>query len=101
MEQMKLPNVKKPCKDCPFRKDALIGWLGKDRMTEIIDQDSFVCHKKTDLQCAGHMLLLEEQNAFVQLAGRMGIPLILKGRELVFDTVEECIDHHDYKKVDR
>ena len=51
-----LPHVKKPCKDCPFRKDSLQGWLVKERMAKILEQQSFVCHKKHDLQCAGHML---------------------------------------------
>lgn len=53
----KLPHIKKPCRDCPFRKDTLKGWLGEERIREIITADSFVCHKKTDMQCAGHMLV--------------------------------------------
>lgn len=71
----KLSHIKKPCLDCPFRKDTLQGWLGKDRMTEILAADSFVCHKKTDMQCAGHMLLNAQDNAFVRLADRLGIQL--------------------------
>ena len=89
-----LPNVKKPCKDCPFRKDSLKGWLGRERMAEILETDSFVCHKKTDLQCAGHMLINENDNGFVRLAGRMGIPLNLTGKELVFESRSDCIEHH-------
>jgi hypothetical protein len=61
-----LPNVKKPCANCPFRKDSLKGWLGKERMTEILDADSFVCHKKTDKQCAGHMLINDQANACIE-----------------------------------
>ena len=93
-----LPNVKKPCKDCPFRKDSLEGWLGRDRMTEILDDDTFVCHKTLEgirLQCAGHMLINGNDNGFVRLAGRLGIDLELSGRELVFDTRQACIDHHE------
>lgn len=92
---MSLPNVKKPCADCPFRKDTMKGWLGSERMTEILQQDSFVCHKKTHLQCAGHMLILGHHNAFVKLADRMGITLELSGRELIFNTANECINHHE------
>ena len=77
-----------------MRKDSLKGWLGKHRMAGILDKGSFVCHRKTDLQCAGHMLLRYEDNDFVQLAHRFGITLPLSGRELVFDTVEDCIRHH-------
>ena len=91
---MNLPNVKKPCAQCPFRKDTLKGWLGARRMTEILAADTFVCHKKTDLQCAGHMLIKGDENSFVRLAGRLGIELTLSGRELVFDSKQECIQHH-------
>lgn len=91
---VKLPNVKKPCKDCPFRKDSLKGWLGRERMTEILETESFVCHKKTDLQCAGHMLINGDENGFVRLAGQMGIQLQLSGKELVFSNKSECIEHH-------
>jgi hypothetical protein len=43
----KLPIIQTPCKDCPFRKDSLKGWLGSEQMTEILEADSFVCHKTT------------------------------------------------------
>jgi len=92
-----LPYVKKPCGGCPFLKDTISGWLGEERMTDITNSSSFCCHKTTDttnLQCAGHMLLMEHNNGFVNLAERMNIPLQLSGREKVFDTVEDCIKHH-------
>lgn len=91
-----LPNVKKPCQNCPFRKDALQGWLGEERMKEILSQRTFVCHKKTHLQCAGHMLIKGRENDFVDLASRLGIELELSGRELVFDTEKECIERHKH-----
>ena len=89
-----LPNVKKPCKDCPFRKDSLKGWLGRDRITEIINQGSFVCHKKQHLQCAGHMIINGENNKFVNLANVMNINTNLSGKNLVFSSKTECINHH-------
>ncbi|MFD3435476.1 DUF6283 family protein [Alteromonas macleodii] len=92
-----LPNVKKPCAQCPFRKDTLKGWLGGERMAEILAQGSFVCHKKQDLQCAGHMLINGDDNDFVRLANRLGIELDLSGRELVFDTRSECESHHEHR----
>lgn len=93
MSTEKLPHIKKPCKDCPFRKDTLKGWLGEDATRDILRQSSFVCHKKRDHQCAGHMLLVEH-NAFAQIASRMGYTLALSGREQVFDSPEDCIAHH-------
>ncbi|MFT6904952.1 MAG: hypothetical protein ACJAS1_001606 [Oleiphilaceae bacterium] len=90
----RLPNVKQPCNMCPFRKDSLEGWLGEDRMTEICSSESFVCHKNNDLQCAGHMLLKDQDNSFVRLASRLNMDTGLNGRELVFDTEDDCIGHH-------
>lgn len=90
----KLPHITRPCRDCPFRRDSLKGWLGEQRMTEILGADSFVCHKKTDKQCAGHMTIRGNDNGFVRLAGQLGIELDLTGRELVFDSQQACIEHH-------
>lgn len=89
-----LPHKKAPCKDCPFKKSALKGWLGRERMEEITNSDSFVCHKNTSLQCAGHMLLLGDQSAYVRLAKVLNIDLELKGEALVFDSINDCIEHH-------
>lgn len=91
---MKLPNVKKPCGKCPFRKDTMKGWLGEEKMKEILEQGSFVCHKKTDLQCAGHMLIKGYESDFVQLAASLKLDTGIKGRELVFDSKQDCIEHH-------
>lgn len=91
---MRLPNVKHPCKECPFRKDSLKGWLGEVRMTEILDAHSFVCHKRTNLQCAGHMLIKGEENDFVRLASRLNLSTGLTGHELVFANTSDCIAHH-------
>ncbi len=91
---MRLPNVKQPCKDCPFKKTSLKGWLGAERMEEILNSSSFVCHKNTDLQCAGHMLIKGNENDFVRLAGRLGLDTGLNGRDQVFETKEACIEHH-------
>ncbi|MBA1280561.1 hypothetical protein G7023_22775 [Pseudomonas stutzeri] len=91
---VRLPHMKKPCCDCPYRKDSLKGWLGTDRVAELLEADSFVCHKDTTIQCAGHMLINGERNGFVRLANRLRIPLDLKGKELVFESREACIEHH-------
>ena len=46
------------------------------------------------MQCAGHMLINGQDNAFVRLAGRLRIELDLSGSELVFESKEACIEHH-------
>jgi hypothetical protein len=89
-----LPNVKKPCKDCPFNMNCKKGWLGNDRIIELLYSDSFVCHKRTDKQCAGHMLINGEANAFVRLAKALEMTIELSGRELVFNNHADCIKHH-------
>lgn len=92
--------MKSPCAQCPFRKDCLEGWLGRDRMTEITQSESFVCHKTTKgaiserKQCAGHMILMDYDNEFVRVADAFKVNLGLQNKELVFDSPEDCINHH-------
>lgn len=90
---MRLPNAKKPCTDCPFRKGNHFH-LGAERAKEILKADSFVCHKNTSLQCGGHMLIKGVENSFVKLASILNLDTGLHGRELVFDTPADCVNHH-------
>jgi hypothetical protein len=110
-------NLKKPCKDCPFRKDCSKKWLGKQRATEVansvFEDKTFSCHKTTGAesgtekpqmehsQCVGAMLLLDkEQGIHSNMLFRLATHLFdfnpqnLKGYELVFDTRQEMIEHH-------
>jgi len=96
---MKIPCVKTPCKDCPFRIDSIKGWLGKEKMEEILDTSSFVCHKNNNLQCAGHMIINKEQNSFFALAKRLFIDLNLSGHKLIFSSRKECISHHKQQNI--
>lgn len=93
-------NLKKPCKDCPFRNDKphQRGWLGEARATEIyedlIDGRLFPCHKTHDYSqdshdeqgnfvhqdnhqfCAGALIMLENKQATAQSqALRMAVAL--------------------------
>jgi len=77
-----------------MRKDCTKGWLGRDRMKSIFEYDTFVCHKDNSRQCAGHMLMRGDDNIFVKTAKAEKIKLNLSGRELLFDTVDDCINHH-------
>lgn len=89
-----------PCDNCPFRKDSLKGWLGEERMREILNEDSFVCHKTaygTDIerrQCAGHISIKKHDNAFYKLAYSLGRKLKIINEHLLFDNESECIKHH-------
>lgn len=99
---MIIPIKKRPCNDCPFRKDSLPGWLG-NKMEEHVLSDSFVCHKTLSgkkLQCAGHMLLTKNTNLIVRISLAMELDLGLSGRELVFENVQDCISHHTNLNTD-
>lgn len=96
----KLPFMPAPCDNCPFRKDTKKGWLGAERMQEILDTDSFVCHKtaygedKQKRQCAGHIAIKGKGNAFYRMALAFGRKLKIINRHLIFDTEKECVNHH-------
>lgn len=79
---------------CPFRTDCLKGWLGAERAKEISDADKFVCHKNNKRQCSGSMQMNKEGNLFVRIAKFKNIPLELSGKEKLFDSKEEMIEHH-------
>jgi hypothetical protein len=63
--------MKSPCCNCPFRSDVR-PYLNSERVREIeqsLDQGGFPCHKttraggasgKAEVQCAGHLILLEK-----------------------------------------
>ncbi len=91
------PHMKKPCKACPFRKDTTLHPLGKRMAVRICNATSFVCHNKRTHQCAGHMLLRGSDNVYVNTAKKLDIDLSLSGRELVFNSMGECIKHHERK----
>lgn len=85
-------DLKKPCRDCPFRSD-IAGYLTKARVHEIIEsisrgQKTFSCHKTNDTSgsetvetrnsqhCAGAMIFLEKNgapNQMMRIAERLGM----------------------------
>lgn len=96
----KLPYMQKACSNCPFRKDCLEGWLGESRMEEILQQDSFVCHKTANgsdeakRQCGGHIAIKRESNIFWRIAKAIGINIEIQNKEELFDNEKDLIKHH-------
>ena len=88
-----LPYQKSPCSNCPFKKDTLQGWLGEDRATEIAKSDRFVCHKRNDLQCAGHMVVIPD-NLFIGMAKLFRFEINILNQDKLFSTPEEFIENH-------
>lgn len=90
----------KPCNNCPFKKNIMPGWLGAKRMQNIIEQDSFVCHKtaygkdKNKRQCAGHIHINKQKNVFYRTALAFGIKIKIKESDTLFGNVDKCIKHH-------
>lgn len=99
-----------PCKDCPFTIGCLKGWLGAERMAQImdsLDDDTclFACHetyrrpRQDQLACAG-MLIFQENHNLRAILTRIAMlqkefdPHQLRGQERVFATIEAAIAHH-------
>lgn len=99
--------LKKPCVDCPFRKEngAQFG-LRPGRIQEIVNAPAFACHltgrntggKVPPQQCAGLMAMLHKEgkpNTIMQVAERM---IEWKAANLdgsaVYDSIEEAIKDH-------
>lgn len=96
----------KPCKNCPFRKTTLQNWLHKETVKDIVETDSFVCHETIDndrKQCAGHMLLMGNNNVFIRLLRAMQmtdtIDNLMQHRHLIFDSIQDFAEHHSNDKT--
>lgn len=102
-------NLKKPCSNCPFRRDSFFP-LQPDRVLEIVDDNvEFACHKTVDYSsgdgaikkksehCAGLLIMLEKMeqpHQMMRICERIGL---YKADELemdspVYDSVDEYID---------
>lgn len=109
------PYVMHPCDNCPFRKDAILGWLGRQRAVEIatgVAETSFTCHKTNDINdqgqtevtthsrhCAGAALVLQKEgikNQHMQVADWLNVAYYedIRGKERVFSCLADFIEHH-------
>lgn len=115
-------DLKKPCKDCPFRNDKphQKGWLGEQRADEIyqslLDGGNFPCHKTHDYTddddrefkhqdshqfCAGALIMLNKEHNTLQsqalrMAIRLGLynPNDLDVSSPVFENGVQFIKYH-------
>jgi hypothetical protein len=112
--------LKRPCSNCPFRKDKgrLFG-LDRSRLIEITNGLAFQCHKTVDYdkfddpegrqgdkpqQCAGLMTLLHRAgrpNAIMQVAERLGHldPTALDPDKECYETIAEAIEGHTLRRA--
>ncbi len=103
-----------PCKTCPFRSDCTKGWLGLERMQDIINTTifgdlPFICHNTTFLPeskqqfCAGKLILEGRINPGASLHTLLGMDLglipnysNLKNQDIIFKTAQAAIEHHAF-----
>lgn len=95
MTSTTLPYRKSCCGACPFLNlPKHLPCLGEQRAKEILEAESFVCHKNNSLQCAGHMMLMKKKNVFVRMASVLALPLELKDNKFLVKSEEEFINLH-------
>jgi hypothetical protein len=109
MDNIPFFRLKKPCSNCPFRKDTSKGWLGKRRAKQIsedIKDLSFSCHKTTyndkvkEAFCVGAIILSGKEsymgNKSIRIGAILGVfdPDSIKGHDKIFDSYIEFINHH-------
>lgn len=85
----------KPCSDCPWRRDAVPGWLGNQTPEEwqarIHGESELRCHTVSNQQCAGAAIMranvckLTRNRAALRLAAD---PVV------VFTTTQEFVAYH-------
>lgn len=115
-------DLKRPCKDCPFRKDV-VGYLTRGRAREILyaimrQDQTFTCHKTIsgerlqdeqgtdvgydpgdqDQHCAGALIMEKRAgwpNKMPRIAMCFGMfdPDELRGEDVVFESESAMIAH--------
>jgi hypothetical protein len=90
----------KPCKECPFRRASMPGWLGRNDPAEfavMANHDVMMpCHLttgtgKTEWHCAGRAIMWANQ---CKVPRDDSVPLLRPDRANVFSTVMEFVAHH-------
>ena len=87
--------IKKPCSDCPWRRDALPGWLGGHTANNFLlaahGEDRIDCHVHGDVQCAGAAIY--RANMCKSPRDRSLLTLRSNPRD-VFASPSQFRDHH-------
>ena len=111
-------NLKRPCKDCPFRTDVapyLTGKRAQEIATSLAQGSDFPCHKTTvpvededgsdrmatsdSKMCAGALIMMEKQgtpNQLMRIMGRLGVynPDNLDMESPVCGSTVDFVRHH-------
>lgn len=110
------PVCKKPCNDCPFRRNALPGWLGaatpQSFIIEISMERPLPCHQTIDYEkrdwlqkwaaqrigniCAGSLIMSANMG---KLPRDRNFPRLPADKQLVFSRPDEFITYHESAPV--
>ena len=105
-------DIRKPCNDCPFRRQAMRGWLGPygpDEVLDLIRYEPFPCHQTIhgdDVPfddealrgCAGAAIYLNNTCEMSRCGDTLQHQRDLKSSEHsedVFNRPDEFVQHHD------
>lgn len=86
---------KRPCLDCPWRRDSLPGWLGGHPARAFIvhahGDDPYPCHRIRGPECAGMAIYRANVGKISRDEGVLRLP---KDRVRVFGSPQEFLIHH-------
>ena len=89
-----------PCSDCPWRRDALNGWLGDTTKEEWVQaahgEAQIDCHTLIPAQCAGAAIYRANVCKTPRDPSYLTLP---SNRDKVFASPKEFLEHHDMTKV--
>lgn len=84
-----------PCSDCPWRRDAIRGWLGGTRPKTFIrlalGDEAYPCHAFKGPQCAGMAIF---RGNIAKLPRDPRVLRLPADRRGVFATAGEFLEHH-------
>lgn len=93
---------KTPCSDCPWRRDALQGWLGALQPSEWVQvahgEGTAECHTIVDKACAGLAIYRANVCKSVRDATSMRLPA---DSVLVFSNPTEFLVHHSRREYEQ
>lgn len=86
---------KQPCSDCPYRRDAIPGWLGGSTPEEYAllahGEAMIMCHTKRGPQCAGAAIYRANVCKNPRTPDHLRLP---EDTVKVFSSMREFIDYH-------
>lgn len=95
--------LKAPCHDCPFRRDAIPGWVGsasspREFVMLAHGETRVDCHAFDGPQCAGAAIY---RSNVAKRPRDKALLLLPRDREKVFGSPDEFVAHHESRPKTR